>query len=133
MRCGRAQTMLKALTLMLDTAGGLHLRQARLSPLGQRRRNNTPIDLGYNFIVKECPRTAENLARLRWVANQIADPASPIHNWAKADVKETIQTMHCEGTLATTQSYMPISLLDVLPTFGTFSRSSSLRSRATFW
>ena len=100
-------------------AGGKRYTHSKLTPTlvrgGATLQPASTIDAAYDFIAREAPRSAEGLARLRWVAKQLADPDSPVYGWRKADVKEALDEMQRHGSLAKTQSYIPITVLDLSP------------------
>ena len=97
-----SSTIVLVIALFESSAAALHAI-APVGPRGAQRAPNT-IDDGYDFIIRERPRTTEDLAQLRWIANHIADEASPIFGWSKRDVKEAIETLGKQGCLAKTQT-----------------------------
>ena len=116
-RGANAKAILKALEMLLENYSGQQVRYSKLvlSHLPRTQIEPNAIDAGYDYIMRESPVTSEGLARLRWIAKEVSDEGSPIYGWKKADVKEAIDTLHREGSLAKTQSYIPITIQDLAP------------------
>ena len=97
--------------------GGLQIRNTVLVGAGRTGAARIPggMDKGYDHILKECPRHTENFAQLRFVANERLDETSPLLGWSKAVIKEAISAIASETSIATTERYCPITILDIAP------------------
>ena len=115
----QGQVAAKAIEFMKDRMGGPQFRNFHLVGGGRNARpaNGTgeSIDNGYDFIERECPMEGTQIAQLRWVSKQVADPGSPIFNWSKGEVKEAVAALKSAAATASTQYYIPITLLDCTP------------------
>jgi hypothetical protein len=112
---GNFASAVKAFHFLFEELGGFQIRCFGLLPCRPKEvplQDANEVDAGFDFIMAHAPRSAVNLAQMRWSTKQIHDPASPIFNWPVALVDKAMHQLSNEGSLASTHKFFSLTMAD---------------------
>ena len=110
--------LMKAMLYMTERMTGTHLLHDTFANMAATElKTEDELDVGFDFIEEECPRTNERLAKTRWVEKQLNKPSSPIYGWNRGLIQEAVRHLDAQGALATTTRYYPLCYMDFAPWF----------------
>ena len=105
----RPKDLMKAMLYMTERMTGTHLPHETFAHMpATELKTEDELDVGFDFIEEECPRTNERLAKTRWVEKQLNKPSSPIYGWNRGLIQEAVRHLDAQRALATTTRYYPL-------------------------
>ena len=106
-----------------ENMGGWQFRQHHLTPeviskskgsMDMNTLTDEQVDEGFDYIVKEAPRTASGITQLTWLTKSLKNE-TPIKGWQHKLVKEAIKNLTMDGSLAKEEKQWYITLMDYVP------------------
>jgi hypothetical protein len=94
---------------VFENMGGAQCRCFFLSPNATNAKGkdnlftdkaDEEIDAGFDFIMKQGPRSAAGMRQLIWMTKTLKNPESPIRGWPAALVEKALRNLSTDGCLA---------------------------------
>ncbi|CAJ1456734.1 unnamed protein product [Effrenium voratum] len=91
------------------------------------------LDAGFDYLIKNGPRSGSDLRQLRWQTKELRRKESPVYNWPAGVVDKALRTLASDGALARKEFDWPLPLtstffkrwvLDILENVWDFDHSA---------